>query len=98
MLGPIVMADEELEVVCDTAHFEPALGHGMALRGDHAHRDTRRLKSLERRLRVAEGANARIVDAVVVIAIDLRDLGSASRVAAREMQHLIVERRANSCH
>ena len=35
--------------------------------------------------------NARIVDAVVVIAIDLRDLGSASRVAAREMQHLIVE-------
>ena len=90
MLGPIVMADEKLEVVCDAAHFESALGHGMALRGDHAHRDTRRLKSLERRLRVAEGANARIVDAVVVIAIDLRDLGSASRVAAREMQHLIV--------
>ena len=98
MLGPIVMADEELEVVCDTAHFEPALGHGMALRGDHAHRDTRRLKSLERRFRVAEGANARIVDAVVVIAIDLRDLGSTSRVAAREMQHLIVERRANPRH
>ena len=91
MLGPIVMADEELEVVCDTAHFEPALGHGMALRGDHAHRDTRRLKSLERRLRVAEGANARIVDAVVVQrAIRSAEIHARRRaVAEREQRPML---------
>ena len=87
-----------MEVAGDAAHFKPALGHGVTLRRDYAHRDARRLKPLERRLRVAEGANARVVDAVVVITIDLRDLRSPRLVAAGKVQHLVVKRRANPRH